>query len=477
MAAPDGQRQQGTPAEDAGVTPADAATFEEHADVVVAGAGGTGLAAALAACEHDAIEVLLLEKSDDIGGNTALSTGMIPAAGTRMQAAAGIEETPADMAADILAKNDHEADEAMVQHVCEHSADLIHWLVDEWDVTLQFVDDFKYPKHSEYRMHAPVGRNGENLVAELGERIEAEPNVELRTGTPVTGLVQADGAVVGVETPAGAVGAERVVLGTDGFAGNEAMVRRFCGEEIAEALYYGSPGNTGDGIRLGTAMDADTACMDAYQGHATVAAETELLSTYAIIMNGGIMVNERGERFGDESAGYSEFAVEVVRQPGNVAYELFDERIMEALVGEFEDFDKARDAGSYERAPDVATLAERLGCDPEATRRAVDAYNEAVEAGAPDEVGRVERRNRLEPPFYGAVVTGSLFHTQGGLVIDDNGRVLRGDGTPVPNLYAGGGCAVGISGHGNGGYLSGNGLVTALGFGHLAGTHARRSLA
>jgi fumarate reductase flavoprotein subunit len=268
-----------------------------------------------------------------------------------------------------------------------------------------------------------------------------------------------------------------VILGTDGFAGNEAMVREFCDEEMAEALYYGSPGNTGDGIRLGRAMDADTACMDAYQGHATVAAETELLSTYAVIMNGGIMVNEDGERFGDESAGYSEFAVDVVRQPGGVAYEIFDERIMESLAGEFEDFDRAREAGTYEHAEDVGTLAEALGCDPAATRRAVEAYNEAVAAGEPDAVGRLERRERLEAPFYGAVVTGSLFHTQGGLVVDEDGRVLRGDGTPVPNLYAGGGCAVGISGHGNGGYLSGNGLVTALGFGHLAGTHARRALA
>jgi len=154
-------------------------------------------------------------------------------------------------------------------------------------------------------------------------------------------------------------------------------------------------------------------------------------------MNGGILVNADGERFGNESKGYSEFAVDVVRQPDGVAYEIFDERIFERLQGEFDDFDRAVELGSYTSADTVEELAAELGCAPEATRDAVESYNAAVDAGEPDEVGRADGRNVLSPPFYGTEVTGSLFHTQGGLVVDEHARVLREDGSTVDGLYAG----------------------------------------
>ncbi|KAB1198092.1 MULTISPECIES: FAD-dependent oxidoreductase [Haloferax] len=461
------------------VVSVEAVTWDVDTDVLVAGGGGTGLVAALAASENPDTRVTVLEKAPHCGGNTSLSTGMIPAAGTRLQREAGIEETPADMARDILEKNDYQADEKRVTYLCEESANLIHWLVDDWDVTLHLVDDFKYPKHSEYRMHAPEGRNGENLVAELVERVEATPNIELLTNAPVTKLVAADGVVHGVvagRTHDEAIEAKKVILATDGFAGNREMVTEYCEEDIERALYFGSDGNTGDGVRFGAELGGELACMDAYQGHATVASQTGMLSTYAVIMSGGILVNEAGERFGDESAGYSEFAIDVLKQPGGQAVQLFDERIFQKLQGEFDDFDEAVEHGTYHSADSVDELAARLGADGEQAAATVTAYNEAASAGEPDEVGRVDGTRPLEAPFYGTKVTGSLFHTQGGLVVDEHARVLRTDGSVVTNLYAGGGTACGISGHGAGGYLSGNGLTTALGYGRLAGIHARESL-
>lgn len=461
------------------VVATDEVTWDVETDVLVAGGGGTGLVAALAASENPDLQVTVLEKSPDCGGNTSLSTGMIPAAGTRLQREAGIEESPADMARDILEKNGHEADEDRVRYLCEEAVNLIHWLVDDWDVTLHLVDDFKYPKHSAYRMHAPDGRNGENLVAELVERVESAPNIELLTNTPVTRLVAEDGNVQGVVAGVHhdeAIRAKRVILATDGFAGNRKMVTDYCEADVERALYFGADGNTGDGVRFGAELGGELACMDAYQGHATVANQTGMLSTYAVVMNGGILVNEDGERFGDESAGYSEFAIDVLKQPGGVGYELFDERILERLRGSFDDFDAAVDAGTYTKAETVESLAETLGCDSETTAAAVERYNEAVRAGDPDEVGRTDGVAVLEPPFYGTKVTGALFHTQGGLVVDKHARVLRTNGSVVSNLYAGGGTACGISGHGAGGYLSGNGLTTALGYGRLAGTHACESL-
>ncbi|ELY62935.1 FAD-dependent oxidoreductase [Natrinema versiforme] len=453
-------------------------TIDVETNVLVAGGGGTGLVAALAASERTNGTVTVLEKSDRLGGNTSLSTGMIPAAGTRFQRDAGIEETADDMARDILEKNDYEADEEMVRHLCAESKHLVHWLVDDWDITLRLVDDFKYPQHSAYRMHAPPGRNGEHLIDELAARIEADDDIELLTNTPVTKLVADGDAVAGAvagETHEEVIGAGKVVLATDGFAGNRRMVENNCGE-IADALYFGSDGNTGDGIRWGAALDAEIAYMDSFQGHATVVQGTGALSTYAVIMNGGVLVNEDGERFGNEAKGYSALAIDVVDQPGGVGYELFDERIFEKLRGEFDDFDEAVDLGSYVSAPDIETLAAELGCDPSATAAALESYNEAVRADEPDSVGRVDGRAVLEPPFYGATIVGSLFHTQGGLLVDEHGRVLQSDGSVVDNLYAGGGTAAGISGHGADGYLSGNGLTTALGLGRLAGRHAGDSL-
>lgn len=464
--------------DDVEVLSASSVSWDVSTDVLVAGAGGTGLVAALAACENPDLTVTILEKASEPGGNTALSTGMIPAAGTQFQEAADIDEEPADMARDILEKNDYQADEEMVHHLSEQSADLIQWLVDDWDITLQLVDDFKYPKHSEYRMHAPEGRNGANLIAELVDRLETHPNVELLTNAPVTNLVAADGSVVGVvagDRREEYIEAGRVILATDGFAGNKRMVRDFCEEEIVDALYFGADGNTGDGIRWGAEMGGALACMDSYQAHATVAHQTGALSTYAIIMNGGILVNEHGERFGDESTGYSEFAIDVLRQPDGVAYEIFDQRIFDRLEGEFDDFDEAVDLGAYHRGETVEDVAATIGCDPGATAATVDRYNTAVSNDEPDETGRTDGTHTLSSPFYGTKVTGAMFHTQGGLVVDEHARVLREDGSTVENLYAGGGVATGVSGHGAGGYLSGNGLTAALGFGRLAGIHARES--
>lgn len=123
---------------------------------------------------------------------------MVPAAGTRLQRETVIEETPADMARDILEKSNCQADEEQVEYLCEESLNPVHWLVADWDVNLHLVDDFKYPKHSESQIHAPEGRNGEILIAELVESVEETPNIKLLTNTPVMKLVADAYEVCGV---------------------------------------------------------------------------------------------------------------------------------------------------------------------------------------------------------------------------------------------------------------------------------------
>jgi fumarate reductase flavoprotein subunit len=242
---------------------------------------------------------------------------------------------------------------------------------------------------------------------------------------------------------------------------------------MAGALYFGGEGNTGEGILWGLALGADVAFMDAFQAHASVAVPHNILITYAVIGEGGFQVNRAGRRFGDEMSGYSEHALALLAQPGGVAWNIYDERI-HRLGQAFADYREAAEAGAIRRGETLAELAAALGVDGEGLAQTLEAYHGA--AGRPADTFGRRVTARLAPPFYGVKVTGALFHTQGGLRVDGDGRVLRPDGAPVPNLYAGGGVAAGISGHGAGGYLSGNGLLTALGLGMLAGRHAAASV-
>ncbi len=450
-------------------------TFET--DVVVVGSGGCGLTAALAAAQGGA-EVVVFEKQARPWSNTARSGGMIPAAGTRFQKAAGIEEIAEDLAADIFHKNHNTSDPNMTLHLARTATRMVEWLVDDIGVNLVFIDDFKYPGHSQYRMHAPPSRTGSALVADLRQAVENHDLTELITDAATVNLIaDPDETVRGVVVEHGThverVRAKKVILACNGFAGNEEMVAQYC-PEMVNALYFGGEGNTGEGILWGTELGAATAFMDAYQAHASVATPHGILITYALIMEGGFQVNSRGERFGNESSGYSEHALEVLGQPGAVAWDIYDRRLH--LLGlSFDDYRQALEAGAIKQGEDIEALAGELQLPADKLAQTLAEYHQYAAGEDSDPFGRSDCRY-LEPPFYGVKVTGALFHTQGGLVVDENGRVLKEDGKPIANLYAGGGVAAGLSGHGPGGYFSGNGLLTALGYGMLAGRHASRSI-
>ncbi len=443
--------------------------FDVETEIVVVGAGGCGLVAALRAAEHGS-QVLLLEKTPRIYGNTYRSGGMIMAAGSRFQRATGILETPADLARDIFAKNHHQSDPAVTMRLCEIAPELVEWLVDYAGVALEFVDDFKYPAHSQFRMHTSPSRTGAAIVQDLVAAVKRDPRITLVTGKAVEGLIVEQGAVVGVR----AIGperikAQRVILANNGFGGNPAMIRQYC-PEIAEALYFGGEGNTGEGILWGLAAGAAVDFMDAYQGHASVIVPHGILLSWSVLMKGGIEVNRRGGRFGNETRGYSEFAVEVLKQPEGEAWVIFDRRIYE-LTLKFDEFRQAIEMQAFKEATTIAELALNLGLDPAGLATTLENYNRAISEGRAADFERQFEPGQLslQPPFYGTKVTGALFHTQGGLKITPQAQVLRPDGSIVPNLYAGGGVAAGISGHGSDGYLSGNGLLTALGLGFIAG--------
>ena len=442
-------------------------------DLLVIGAGACGLAGAIAA--HDAgISVAIVEKLARPGGNSSLSTGSVPGAGSRFQRDAGIEDSPDQLVADLLATAGHHDADGLTRRMAEQSAPLVEWLIDGLGARMELVTAYKHVGHSVPRLHAPRSRRGQDLVDDLLGFV-ADRGIPLAVGNPVDRLIVEDGAVQGAIVAGEPIRASKVLVATNGFAGNREMVARWC-PEIAPAEYFGALGSTGEAAAWGEEIGAALGNMGAYQGYAAVAYPQGSLLSWTTIEKGGILVSANGQRFGNEDAGYSGFAPNVMGQ-GELAYAVYDRRIHEIAAQE-EEYAELAGMGGVRWADTPEGLADHMEVDGAALAETVAAYNAAARSVAEDAVGRMKfELAPLQPPFAIVRVKPGLFHTQGGLMVDADARVLRPDGSVVENLFAGGGAAAGISGRtGAGGYASGNGLLTALALGRLAGLRAARDL-
>ena len=449
-----------------GIKPSDDVDFDSEVPLLIIGAGAAGLCAALAANEAG-VEAVVVERDAVPSGSTALSAGLIPAAGTRFQRDRNVADSAKLFAQDIARKAHGEADAKLVHAVAANAGPTVEWLADSYAMPFEVITDFNYPGHSVHRMHGLPSRTGAELIDRLRSAAEAR-DIPILTGRVCEALfADEDGFIAGVELAGGeTIGCGALVLACNGYGGNPELVRRHI-PEMAGALYFGHPGNQGDAVLWGEALGARLGSLSGYQGHGSVATPHNVLITWAAITEGGFQVNRQGERFHNESLGYSEAAAEVLRQPGGIALDIFDARIA-GIARQFEDFRSAETRGALITAQTLDELASRIGVPAEALK------NEAtVELGTPDRFGRVFQK-KLEPPFCAIKVTGALFHTQGGLAIDTRARLLRSNGRPFENLFAAGGAAVGVSGSQASGYLSGNGLLTATVLGRIAGTSAAK---
>ncbi|HSF95877.1 MAG TPA: FAD-dependent oxidoreductase [Thermohalobaculum sp.] len=438
-------------------------------DFLVIGAGACGLAGAIAA--HDAgLNVAIVEKRDRPGGNSSLSTGSIPGAGTRYQREAGIADSPERMIADLLAVSGHHDADDLLRVMAGQSAPLCEWLIDTLGARMELITAYRHVGHSVERLHAPRSRRGQDLVDDL-LRFASDRGIPLAVGNPVAGLTSDEGAVTGAVIAGERVPARKVLLATNGFAANEAMIREFC-PEIAGAAYFGALGSTGEAVEWGRGLGAALGNMGAYQGYAAVAYPQGQLLSWTTIEKGGILVGRDGWRFGNEDAGYSGFAPDVMAQ-GEFAWAVYDRRIHQVAAQE-EEYAEMAEMGAVRWADTAGALGECAGVEPVALEAAIADYNAAAQRLVEDRFGRVRfGMAPLVPPFGIVKVSPGLFHTQGGLLVDEHARVRRQSGGVVPNLFAGGGAAAGISGRaGAGGYASGNGLLTALALGRLAGLRA-----
>jgi len=420
--------------------------------VAIVGAGACGLVAALA-LRDAGIDCVLLERDTRPQGSTALSSGFIPAAGTQAQRAAGVhDDDPARFAADIQAKAHGHAAPHLVAAFTQAIAPAMDVLQSRHGLAFEVLEGFLYPGHTRRRMHTLRERTGAALVAALDAAAERAGATVLTQALVRELWCSDEGRMrgVGYLRPDGCtehLACDALLLACNGYGGNPALVHEHL-PEMRGAVYAGHAGNDGSALRWGRALGARLADLGGYQGHGSWAVPQGVLVTWALMTEGGVQVNAEGRRFHDETAGYSEASVHVLRQPGGTAWNVFDQRLL-ALGRGFPDFVAAEAAGAVRHAADVPALAAVIGCG----------------AGV---LAATLASTRLAAPYCAIRVTGALFHTQGGLNIDGRCRVRRADGAPLPNLLAAGGAARGVSGNDVAGYLSGNGLLSAVAGGHIA---------
>jgi len=450
--------------------------IDAEADVVVIGAGACGLVAALRARAAGA-EVMVLERDASPSGSTSMSSGFVPAPATRFQRAIGVaDDTPERFEADIMSKSKGKSAASLTRLATRPSARRSDgWLMRTdlsgscWMISsipaIPGTGCTRFPK-----------RPAAALEARLLAAVEAA-EIPVVTEAHVTALyADAEDRITAVEItrPDGVrevLGCKALVLACNGFGGNAALVREHI-PEIADGLYYGHQGNTGDALVWGESLGVRVDHLSGYQGHGSLAHPHGILISWALMMEGGIQVNADGVRFSNEHGGYSEQAVNVLAQPGGIAWNIYDARL-HAFAQGFPDYQEAMVAGAVREAADVGELARVTGLPEAALAKTLAEVANYQSGKFGDPFGRdFSDKPALAAPFFAVRVTGALFHTQGGLMIDDQARVVRDGGAPFANLFAGGGAACGVSGPDVSGYLSGNGLLTAIGFGFVAGEAA-----
>lgn len=451
--------------------------------IIIAGAGAAGMMSALAAAHHGA-RVVLLER--DLAGqsNLLVSGGLFPAAGTRYQRAAGIEDRAALFAGDIRTMAAGAVNERIVDALAQRSADAVHFLADIVGLEIHVMANITAPGHSVPRLHATPKESGRELHALMRAAVAAQPRITVVDQAEVVGLLSEPGdggtgrqgavgqrSVTGVEARVGGASqrfaARAVLLACGGFAANARLLAEFI-PEMTHALHIGAGPNDGCAIEWARALDAQVALMAGYQGQGHVNPGKGTRLGMALPPLGAFMVNRDGHRFVNEDVGPSALAAHVLAQPGGAALEVFDQRIFDIVMKQGPVRD-AWNAGAIIAALDMPSIALAAGVPRDALMATFDAATRCARGEMRDPLGRGKFLAPLAPPFFASWVTGALAHTQGGLEVDAQARVLRTDGSPIKGLYAAGGTAAGLSGRGGDGYLPGNGLGQCFPLGLIAG--------
>ncbi|HSE84960.1 MAG TPA: FAD-dependent oxidoreductase, partial [Candidatus Binatia bacterium] len=362
-------------------------------DIIVIGAGGCGLMAALVAAKKGA-RVLLLEKSDKPGGGTAFSSKGIRAAESRRQRELKIHDNAALYAQDILRRNNGESDAVLTRRLAETSGRVADFLTDEAGIEFQ-IGEFAFG-HSAQRSHS--WKEDKTVTDFLFSAVEREKKIQARFSTRVLALARDDGgAVVGVKTDDGILTARKTILATGGFGASAELLSRY----IPKALgipFPGHHGSTGDGIKMGLEIGAALENMGAFQPYPAYIGPGKRAVPPEVALSGGIMVDAAGKRFVDETRYPGGLGIKILDLPGKQAYEIFDERIfkLHRNAPGLRSLSGLVDAGLLLKGETPEELADKLGIDAEGLKQTIRDSNERAARSDKDAFGRV-----LPQPFDG----------------------------------------------------------------------------
>lgn len=442
---------------------------KETADIVIIGAGGAGLSAAVQAKQEGVENVVLLEKMPIVGGNTNRATGGLNAAETEQQKANGIEDSIETMYEDTMKGGYEKNNPELVEKLTNEAKDSVAWLT---DLGADLSDVGRMAGSTNYRTHRPTGGAavGAHLVDTLKVAAEKE-NVDLRLWNEAKEVVlDKDGNVSGVkvtnkEGKEYTINTKAVVIAAGGFSANEEMVVSYKAdlEGFATTNHNGA---TGDGIVMGEAVGAELVDMEEIQTHPTVVPEKAVMVTEAVRGNGAILINKDGKRFTNELFTRDVVSKAILEQKDKVAYLFFDEGLRNSLKATEEYFNM----GLVTEADSVEELAEKLSIDKNTMVETVNSYNKAVADKVDSEFNREDLPRQLnEGKVYAIPVTPAVHHTMGGLKINTNAEVLNKDEKVIPGLFAAGEVTGGVHG---GNRLGGNALADIVTFGRTAGKNA-----
>ncbi len=455
-------------------------------DVVVVGAGGAGLCAALQAAQDGASVALIEAAANYFGSDTSLSDAQVYAFNSSIQKAAGIpEESLENAMAYLEACGEGYQNNELLEVLYEQSGPLVDWLLEAGVVLVPEKMNFSGPEEAyadvaEPVMHGHLTQNttGRDLTDPLYASC-VEAGVEFIFGTRAERLItDPDGRVVGVVTAKGAFRANRgVVLGTSGFSKNQTLVKAF-----VPTLRGASSGpySQGDGIVMGASVGAALGNMWLVAPKNSVAAPAQGVFLNAPTINWRLPnfeVNLSGERFHDEGAFYGTKVDRIEAQEGHTAWAIFDQATADmwcdlgATPHMSRGFELEVAEGWIKKADTIEELAEQIDVDPSTLAQTWEHYNEMAEKGVDEDFGRTYNLKPIDQaPYYALQIIPGGSETAGGLVINGNAEVLNWAGDVIPGLYAGGSTTSGWTGMVYPG--SGTAITNALLFGRIGGANA-----
>ena len=442
-------------------------TYQTSADVIVVGAGAAGMTAAITAAENGT-KVILLEKSNKVGGNTFCAVNGINAADAKVQLEnAEYQTNGSKQGLKELQMNNPDAKEELVDAFVNHSGEVIDWLS---GLGVQFEVDIQHDQRNQTTNYYMLKTTGEEptsitMLSALSKQLEKTDGLTLYKNMDVYDILTKDGKVDGVvakdkDGKEIEYHASKVVLATGGFGQNRELVGKV-NPRLANAITDEIAPTTGEGLLMAQKLGAATVNLDAIQTFPHVIDGYGLITPMNLpggFVPDAIYVNSSAKRF---TAERFEAVDDVLTQKGGVAYCIFTEKNLNDTLRSI------LQAGFIKEGNTVEELAENLGLDKDTLKEMVNAFNQDIADGKDDEFGRDKNLNPIEGKLYGYQFGVGAHYFMGGILINANTEVLKEDGTVISGLYAAGEVTGGFHGTFR---VDGSGLGDSFTFGRIAGT-------